>query len=149
MRVCSQQYFKFIIFMIPEAPLAAGKPRVLIVDDSRIVRTTLARQVEAVYDIREANDGIEAWETMLIDPTIRIVITDLTMPNLDGYGLLLRIRESKTRRIREMPVVVVSGAQETIEHARVWASGATALISKGTTSAELLTCLALIMNGTG
>lgn len=135
--------------MTPVAPNPMAKPRVLIVDDSRIVRTTLARQVEAVYDIREASDGVEAWETVLIDPTIRIVITDLTMPNLDGYGLLLRIRESRIRRIRVMPVVVVSGAQEAAEHARVHAAGATDLISKGATAAELLACLSMVLQSPG
>ncbi len=135
--------------MTSDAPIAVVKPRVLIVDDSRIVRTTLARQVETVYDVREAADGIEAWEMVLIDPTIRIVITDLTMPHLDGYGLLMRIRESRIARIRSMPVVVVSGAQETDEQERVRAAGATALVGKGTAGADLLICLASILQSTG
>src|ERR1700738_131995 len=84
------------------------KPRVLIVDDSRIVRATLIKHIEGMFDYREASDGEHAWETLLLDPHIRVVITDLTMPNLDGYGLLQRIRSSKIGRIRTLPVVVVS-----------------------------------------
>lgn len=125
----------------PEIPV---RPRILVVDDSRSVRATLARHVEAAYDVREANDGVEAWETLLVDPSIRIVITDLTMPRLDGYGLLARIRESRIARIRTIPVLVMSGAQEQEEHDRVRVAGATRLIGKGTTAAELLACLGLL-----
>ena len=71
-------------------------------------------------------------------------MTDLTMPRLDGYGLMERIRTSGIERIRTMPVLVVSGAQEQTEHDRVRAAGATDLIGKGVTSAELLARLALL-----
>ncbi|MES2830789.1 MAG: response regulator [Pseudomonadota bacterium] len=114
------------------------KPRVLIVDDSKIVRATLIKHLESSFDAREATDGIEAWETLLIDPNIRIVMTDLTMPRLDGYGLLKRIRESKIARIRMIPVVIITGAQEHDEHSRALAAGATDLVSKGITTSELL-----------
>lgn len=115
-----------------------SKPRVLIVDDSRIVRATLVKHMDGVFEPREANDGIEAWETLLIDPNIRIVITDLTMPRLDGYGLLERIRSSRIARIRSIPVAVVSGAQEQVDQDRARAAGATDLINKGMATAELL-----------
>ena len=115
-----------------------SKPRVLIVDDSRIVRATLVKHIDGLFEPREASDGIEAWETLLIDPHIRFVITDLTMPRLDGYGLLERMRSSRIARIRTMPVVVVSGSQEQIDQDRARAAGATDLINKGMASAELL-----------
>src|SRR3569833_161370 len=88
------------------------KPRVLIADDSRIVRATLIKHIEGMFEFREALDGEQAWEMLLLDPGIRVVITDLTMPKLDGYGLLRRIRTSKVSRIRDIPVVVVSGSDE-------------------------------------
>lgn len=115
-----------------------SKPRVLIVDDSRIVRATLVKAMDGVFEPREANDGIEAWETLLIDPNIRLVLTDLTMPRLDGYGLLERIRGSRIARIRSIPVVVVSGAQDQVDQDRARAAGATDLINKGMVTAELL-----------
>ena len=88
------------------------KPRVLIADDSRIVRAMLIKHIEGMFEFREALDGEQAWETLLLDQSIRVVITDLTMPKLDGYGLLQRIRTSKIARIRNIPVVVVSGSDE-------------------------------------
>lgn len=120
------------------------KPRVLIADDSRIVRATLIKHIEGMFEFREALDGEQAWETLLIDPNIRVVITDLTMPNLDGYGLLQRIRSSKISRIRDIPVVVVSGSDEFEERERAKAAGATDLITKGMDTAQLLSRLDIL-----
>lgn len=120
------------------------KPRVLIADDSRIVRATLIKHIEGMFEFREALDGEQAWETLLLDPNIRVVITDLTMPKLDGYGLLQRIRSSKINRIRNIPVVVVSGSDEREERDRAKAAGATDLITKGIGTAQLLSRLDIL-----
>jgi two-component system cell cycle response regulator len=120
------------------------KPRVLIVDDSRIVRATLIKHIQGMFEFREALDGEQAWETLLLDPNIRVLITDLTMPKLDGYGLLERIRASKVSRIRNMPVVVVSGTDEQEERDRAKAAGATDLITKGIGTAQLLSRLDIL-----
>lgn len=122
----------------------SAKPRVLIADDSRIVRATLIKRIEGLFEFREAFDGEQAWETLLIDPSIRVVITDLTMPKLDGYGLLNRIRTSKISRIRNLPVVVVSGSDEEEERDRAKAAGATDLITKGIGTAQLLSRLDIL-----
>lgn len=120
------------------------KPRILIADDSRIVRAALIKQIEGMFEFREALDGEQAWEALLIDPSIRVVISDLTMPKLDGYGLLQRIRSSRIGRIRTMPVVVVSGSDEQAERERAKAAGATDLITKGIGTAQLLSQLDIL-----
>jgi two-component system, cell cycle response regulator len=122
----------------------ALKPRVLIADDSRIVRATLIKQIQGIFEFAEAVDGEQAWEKLLLDPHIKVVITDLTMPKLDGYGLLGRIRASKISRISKMPVVVVSGSDEQEERARAKAAGATDLINKGIATAQLLSRLDIL-----
>ena len=120
------------------------KPRVLIADDSRIVRASLIKHIQGMFEFREALDGEQAWEALLLDPNIRVVITDLTMPNLDGYGLVAWIRCSKFGRIRTMPVVVVSGSDEQQERERAKAAGATDLITKGIGTAQLLSRLDIL-----
>lgn len=129
---------------ISQTGVMLEKPRVLIADDSRIVRATLIKRIRGVFDFREAFDGQNAWETLLLDPTIRVVITDLTMPRLDGYGLLERIRTSKIPRIRTLPVIVISGSDEQAERDRVKAAGATELITKGIATAQLLSHLSVL-----
>jgi diguanylate cyclase (GGDEF)-like protein len=113
-------------------------PRVLVVDDSRIVRATIAKHVRNVYEVREAPDGEEGWKALVGDPQIRVVISDLTMPKLDGFGLIERIRKSDDARIREVPIIMISGDDEAEPRRRASALGATAFITKGVGSAELL-----------
>jgi PleD family two-component response regulator len=121
-----------------------GKPVALIVDDSRIVRATLMKHVQDIFDFREALDGEEAWESLLRDQDIELVITDLTMPRLDGYGLLQRMRASPMRRLKDMPVVVVSGSDDPEERERARSCGATDLITKGMATAQLVSRLDIL-----
>lgn len=120
------------------------KPKVLIADDSRIVRAMLIKHIEGLFEFKEALDGEQAWESLLLDPQIRVVITDLTMPKLDGYGLLRRIRGSKVPRIRDIPVIVVSGSDEQEERDRAKAAGANDLITKGIDTTQLLSRLDIL-----
>jgi PleD family two-component response regulator len=122
----------------------SGKPVALIADDSRIVRATLIKHVQDMFVFREALDGEEAWETLLRDPEIQLVITDLTMPRLDGYGLLQRMRASPMRRLKDMPVVVVSGSDDPEERERARLCGATDLITKGMPAAQLASRLDIL-----
>ena len=70
------------------------------------------------FDIREVTDGEAAWQAILLDSSIRVVISDLTMPKVDGFELLNRVRSSKVQRIRELPIVIISGEDETAERER-------------------------------
>jgi two-component system cell cycle response regulator len=122
------------------------KPRVLLADDSRIVRAAIMKQVQGVFDFCEAGDGEQAWDMLLQDASIRIVVTDLTMPRLDGYGLLARIRQTADERLRTLPVVVVSGNDGDEERERAKAAGATHLIVKNVNTPQLLSQLGVLMN---
>ena len=84
---------------------------ILVVDDSRLVRMALVRNLKDHFEIREEGDGEAAWQQLLLDHSIKAVISDLQMPKLDGAGLLQRVRASKQRRLQEMPFIVVSGEE--------------------------------------
>jgi two-component system, cell cycle response regulator len=123
---------------ISAAASGSGKPRVLIADDSRIVRASLVQHLKDRFDIREVTDGEAAWQAILLDSSIRVVISDLTMPKVDGFELLNRVRSSKVQRIRELPIVIISGEEETAERERAAGVGATDFIRKGVGAAELV-----------
>jgi len=80
----------------PEQPAAAsdahGKPTVLLVDDSRDMREYVARLLKARFTVIAAEDGRHALD--LIDTGIRpdLVLSDVMMPRLDGFGLLRALR---------------------------------------------------------
>jgi PleD family two-component response regulator len=123
----------------------SAKARILIADDSRIVRATIAQHIRDDFDVREAADGEAAWQAMLLDSSIRVVITDLTMPKVDGFELITRARASKIQRIREMPLIVLSGADEQAECERAAALGATDFVNKGVKAAELISRLEVLI----
>lgn len=112
-------------------------PKILIVDDSRMVRASLIKQIRHRFQIREETDGEAGWETLLVDPSIRIVLTDLGMPRLDGFGLLERIRGSKVQRIQDLPVVIISGDEDDEARQCALDLGANDFVSKGAGCAEM------------
>ena len=113
-------------------------PRILIVDDSRMVRATIVKLIRGRFEVREEGDGEAGWQTLMLDPSIQVLLSDLSMPKLDGYGLLQRVRESTIARIREMPVIMISGDEDESARHRAKELGATDFITKGIGTSELL-----------
>ena len=121
------------------APAQTAKQRVLIVDDSRIVRTTIARLIRATFDVREEANGEAGWKAISTDPSIVVVFSDIQMPELDGFGLLERIRKSEDARVKGMPVIMISGDEDDATKKRARAAGANDFITKTTDGTEILT----------
>lgn len=113
-------------------------PKVLIVDDSRMVRASLIKLIRGRFEVREEADGEAGWQALVVDPAIGLVLTDIGMPHLDGYGLLERIRSSKLSRINELPVVVISGDEDDSARERARQLGANDFITKGIGATELI-----------
>jgi diguanylate cyclase (GGDEF)-like protein len=111
--------------------------KILIVDDSPTIRATLNLALKHEFSLIESKDGEDAWRHLLADRGIELVITDLDMPRLDGYGLLERVRKSDNPRIVNTPVIVVTGVEETAAKERAFTLGANDFISKNTDYIEL------------
>jgi DNA-binding NtrC family response regulator len=82
-----------------------GRPLLLIVDDDTAVRDSLATVMEAFgFRTRTAGNGLEGLEAIKAEAPSAI-ITDLHMPEMDGFELLTALRCAKT----SIPVIVISG----------------------------------------
>ena len=123
---------------VEAAPHTEKRKKILVVDDSRMVRASIVRNVRNSFDYREEADGESAWQALLTDSSIFMVITDIGMPRLDGYGLLDRIRNAKLAHIREMPVIVISGEEDLESRKRAKMMGASDFVTKGMGSSDLL-----------
>jgi len=110
--------------------LEGDKPRILVVDDSKVLRKAASKILGNAYDVILANDGEDGWEKLAVDDTIQVVFSDLSMPILDGYGLLERIRSSDNPRINEIPVIIVTGGEAEDARIRALEMGATDFITK-------------------
>ncbi|MDP3540345.1 MAG: diguanylate cyclase [Azonexus sp.] len=116
----------------------AELPRILVVDDSRVVRISLIHHLKGSYEVREEADGDAAWQTLVLDHSIRAVISDLQMPKLNGYELLERVRTSKLRRLQQLPFILVSGEETEEERDKAREMGVSDFVTKGAGSAEIL-----------
>ncbi|MDS4015115.1 MAG: diguanylate cyclase [Candidatus Accumulibacter sp.] len=112
--------------------------RVLIIDQSRMVRAKLIKLISKHYGFREEADGEAGWQALVLDHSIHLVICSLSLPILDGEGLLARVRSSKLARLRRMPVLVIAG-DNTEAMERALALGASDFINRAVSSNELLT----------
>lgn len=107
------------------------KPVILIADDSRVVRVSLKNILKKDCHLIEAEDGQQAWELLLEHPHVQLIFSDLSMPRLDGRGLLKKIRQSEITRVRNLPFIVVTGNEENSDIRReLQESGATEIVTK-------------------
>jgi len=119
-------------------PESAGR-RVLVVDDSKFVRTTFRSILSNSFTVLEEADGEAAWDVVSRDSSVVIVFTDLDMPRLDGFGLLGRIRGSSDARVRTLPVAIITGDEQAATKKRAREAGASSFISKSADAREVLT----------
>ena len=84
----------------------SSKHRVLVVDDEPAIRALVARIVERAGLVADtARDGAEAIE-MIASHSYAVMVLDLMMPNVDGYGLIEHLRQQSGSR----PAVIVVSA---------------------------------------
>ena len=115
------------------------KQRLLIVDDSKVIRVTARKILRDHFETIEAVDGEDAWEILTGNEPFALMVSDLTMPRLDGFGLLERIRGSHLPQVRELPVIIITGSNDsaaTMQRARE--AGATDFIGKPFDAVHLL-----------
>lgn len=114
------------------------KPKVLFIDDSRLIRAAAIKMFAEDYELILAENGREAWAHLQQDSSIEMVFTDLVMPELDGFELLSLIRTSTDDRQRQLPVVVVTGADNSDDaKVKAYNMGATSFLTKPFDSADV------------
>ncbi|HET6530494.1 MAG TPA: SpoIIE family protein phosphatase [Actinoplanes sp.] len=89
--------------------------RILLVDDNADLRDHVARLLRPFFDVTTAVDGRAAVAYAMRDP-FDLVLTDVMMPRLDGFGLIRALRADE--RTRDVPIVVLSaraGVEASVE----------------------------------
>lgn len=98
--------------------------RALVIDDSRVMRTVLARQLTALgYDVLQAGDGQEALEVLAREPEPPALATvDWNMPVMDGLTFVQTVRREP--RWRGITLMMVTTESEHAQIVRALAAGA-------------------------
>ncbi|CAO2040060.1 unnamed protein product [Urochloa humidicola] len=83
-------------------------PHILAVDDSIVDRAVISRLLRSSkYRVTTVDSGKRAMEVLsLQDSNVHMIITDYCMPEMSGYDLLKRLKESA--ELRDIPVVIMS-----------------------------------------
>ena len=116
--------------------------RVLVVDHSKVVRSTLAKHLREHFEVREEADGESAWQTLVLDSSIVAVVSGAQLSRLNGYDLLERLRGSKLRRLCDIPfLLVVSGNETEADRLEAKNKGVTDFITRGMSRQEVLACV--------
>jgi class 3 adenylate cyclase len=102
----------------------------LVVDDSRVNRLVLVRQIATLgLEALEAENGEEALELLRAHAgAVDLVLLDVVMPELDGYDTLAAMKADETTR--HIPVIMVSGVEELESVVRCIELGATDYLTK-------------------
>ena len=105
--------------------------QIVIVDDSALARMFIRRCMEIAglgnANFIEAGDGYEALEK-LREIKADMLVTDLTMPNMNGIELVKRI--SASPRLSGLPILIVTSAGNEEQRKELYELGATRILSK-------------------
>ncbi len=103
---------------------------ILVVDDSpTVVKFVSVSLKSGGFNVVTACDGMDALEKMsVLSETVDLIITDLNMPNLDGYGLIQAVRRSQQHQ--ETPIIILSSEEGADDRERGMSVGATSYLVK-------------------
>jgi EAL domain-containing protein (putative c-di-GMP-specific phosphodiesterase class I) len=112
--------------MTESTPKSEARGSVLCVDDEPAILRAVERALrEAGLDVVTADDGLAARER-LAERTFDVILSDISMPGLDGIGLLRAVREKDL----DVPVVLMTGAPSAESAYQAVAHGATMYLVK-------------------
>jgi DNA-binding response OmpR family regulator len=120
------------------------RPRLLVVDDDDDIRLLLKELLgRAGYDVDEAPDGRTALRRLYERPPA-LVILDVTMPEMDGYQTLERIRD-----LSDVPVIMLTARSQELEKVRGLSAGADDYVAKPFGRQELLARVQALLRRSG
>jgi len=104
------------------------KKRILIVDDSATIRTAVAMTLDKNgYQTVSAVDGIDALDK-ISNTDVDMVITDLNMPNMDGFSLTKALRENQKTKFK--PIIILTTETDNEKKLQGKKAGASGWIEK-------------------
>jgi two-component system, cell cycle response regulator len=114
----------------PAANTSGTRPCVLVADDSRVIRSAIKKILDGEFEVVLVESGDAAWDLLSRENNVQMLVTDIEMPGIDGYELICRVRGSDQSKLKEMPILTITGADDEQTKERAFACGATDFITK-------------------
>jgi CheY-like chemotaxis protein len=104
-----------------------GMSRVLLVEDHADTRQMYAEFLGIEFEVLTAADGVQAFSLMRAHAP-DLIVTDLSLPGMDGFELIARVRNDP--RLRSIPIICLSGYGGTEHDERARAAGCNRILQK-------------------
>ena len=125
------------------------RPLILLAEDSRVNRMIYSRYLTAKgYQVREVVNGQEAID-FLHDQVPHLLILDMSMPMVDGFGVLRMVRTSDRPELAAIPIIVLTALAMKGDREKCLAAGASAYLAKPVKLQQLDQTLRRILEAAG
>lgn len=122
------------------------KSRVMIVDDSKLIRTSLGKEISDYgYDVTLVESGTECL-TNLSAEKFDLILLDINMPDMNGFEVIEKIRLSKNREVSDIPVILLTSSDKHEDKTRGFSVGANDFFSKENETTDVLKSIDLLLN---
>jgi len=122
--------------------------RILVVDDSRMIRQTIRKELEGGdYEVTEAKNGLEGLTQLASPPPFDLVTLDIEMPKMNGFDTCRKLRGERYSRFfshcpdNRIPVIFVTGNDTMEDRKKGFELGAADFISKPFSEGAILSAV--------
>jgi len=120
--------------------------RILIVDDSAVVRSVLSTQLlKSGSEVTQAEDGLQAYDIALCKE-FDLIITDVEMPNMNGIELCKKLKSNS--KTQQTPIVILSSLDSPEDIKKGYMAGASTYITKAQAKESLLETIETVLHKT-
>lgn len=110
--------------------MSSNKTKILVIDDNQDVRDLVVHILDSAgFKVFDADGGAKALE-ILKDNSIDLVLLDVMMPGMSGLDVLKEIRTGSNKKIREIPVMMLTAKASTEDIDKALEIGANAYVVK-------------------
>ena len=121
-----------------------AKIKVLMADDEQDTLELMSKKIRMEgYEVITATDGLQAWD-LIVSESPDIILLDLTMPGMDGFAVLKKLREHPPSE-KWQPVIIVSGLNELADMQKGFSLEADHYLTKPCRIDEILKAIRLMI----
>jgi CheY-like chemotaxis protein len=90
---------------------AMGSNRILVIDDTSVVRVKIREMLPPGFEVIEANDGLQGYN-LILEEKFNLIILDFLLPKMSGWEIFQNIQVKP--ELRKIPLVIMSGSKEEV-----------------------------------
>jgi CheY-like chemotaxis protein len=92
-------------------PAAMANNRILVIDDTSVVRIKIREMLPPGFQVIEANDGLQGYN-LILEEKFNLIILDFLLPKMSGWEIFHNIQVKP--ELRKIPLVIMSGSKEEV-----------------------------------